>query len=437
MPVSRIRHSRRFIFLAVILTATGLLLFFARNPESRPAADSAGLVVSAPISAANRYDAIGDSITFGEQLGFKVDRHGRPTRTSTKFQGWPALLGYMLAEKTGERIEVFNKGHPGDRVEKSRVDRFAGLLDDESRSDRALLLIGTNDSNEFNPTPSGLGCTGWSCNDTYNGEMRSVIQGLRESGRETIYVAVLAPVWGTELDEPYVDPLNMSAAPRNARIIEYNQVIIDELLEIPGVRAGPDFFTCFLTPTVNRFSLFEDTLHPNKLGYTFMAALWRDAITGAPVVPPLVSCPSPIYILESLDPYVHGHKQNLLEEGDEYYLDESFVLTSIPRELVDGIWVTQANADKGSRDKGFLTFDTGEASVSVYVAYDPAGTPPRSTSHQFVPVTLSTDLATNDPSVNTFSIVKATGVTGQVRLGGNKSGLGSAPQQGYVVIVVP
>jgi len=214
-------------------------------------------------------------------------------------------------------------------------------------------------------------------------------------------------------------------------------VITNEIVIQPDVKLGPDFFSCFLTPGDNRFSLFENYMHPNTLGYVMMAALWRDVITEVSVVVPTEPCPSPIYILKSLDPYVHGHKQNLLDVGDNYYTDGSFTLTSIPGELASGIWVLQANADNGNDDASFLNFDTGESPVAVYIAYDRSGSPPLSLSHLFTPVTLSVDLTTSDPLVNAFSIVKASEVTGTVSIGGNRSGSGAAPQQGYIVIVVP
>jgi len=112
-------------------------------------------------------------------------------------------------------------------------------------------------------------------------------------------------------------------------------------------------------------------------------------------------------------------------------------LTNIPSELTDGIWVSQANADRDNDDASFLNFDSGESPVTVYIAYDPAGSPPLASNHEFTSITLSSDLTTSDPSLKTFSIVQASGVTGMVSIGGNRSGPGSGPQQGYVVIVVP
>ena len=40
--------------------------------------------------------------------------------------------------------------------------------------------------------------------------------------------------------------------------------------------------------------------------------------------------------------------------------------------------------------------------MSVYIAHDPGGVPPRSSSHEFRPVTLATDLLVSDPEVGAF-----------------------------------
>ena len=177
----------------------------------------------------------------------------------------------------------------------------------------------------------------------------------------------------------------------------------------------------------------------NSLGYAMVAALWHDAITAGPVVSPMDPCPAPIYIVDGLDGYTHGLKQNLLEAGDEYYTDTGFTLTNVPSELADGVWIEQANADNADASLDFMSFDVGGDAVTVYIAYDPAGGPPlEATLHGFAPlgVPLSTNLTTDDGSVGTFALVEATGVTGLVTLGGTVSD-GGVARQGYVVIVVP
>jgi len=432
------KSNKSFTLLVLLVAVSGVLLFLMMPRESY-------LRINTDVSddnaaanpAINRYDAIGDSITLGEEFSFTVDVSGLPRKSFVTFHGWPGLLGNLLANESGSRIDIVIVGRRGYRAAQILEERLRAPIDRELGSNVALLLLGTNDSNDFEPTPSGNDCRGSDCDNTYKGHMQLIVQELLDKGRDTIYIGLLPPAWGSRLNVPYADPLDMSMATRNRRIVDYNDIIIRDLLKMPGIQAGPDLFGCFLSPTRNRFSLFKDTLHPNALGYVMMAALWRDAIAGKSAQPPVEDCPSPVYILESLDPYAHGHKQDLLEEGDPYYNDEHFVLTGLPNELVNGIWVTQANADNDNRDEDFLIFDAGKAPVTVYIAYDPAGSPPLSSSHEFAPFTLSSDLSVSDPAVETFRVVRATNVSGWVRIGGNQSAYSAALQQGYIVIVVP
>jgi lysophospholipase L1-like esterase len=397
----------------------------------------------------DRYDAIGDSLTLGFLDQYQTDNLNLSDQTTISFQGWAGPLGDMLSSINGQPNLVGNEGIPGDRVSATRFERLNSIFERNTgpSSNRALLLAGTNDSNDFNPTDSGIGCVLANCNGTFNGDMQWIVQNLQSAGRDIVYVGILPPVWGSNFSSPYPDPEQFDSglpnyASRNARIAEFNDVIIDEIALMPGVRLGPDFYTCFLDSATNqnRFSLFEDILHPNSLGYAYMAALWADAITGAPVTPPVSPCTSSVYILDSLDPYVHGHKQNLLEEGDRYYTDANFTLTNIPNELSGGVWVSQANADNANADANFLSFDVGSSAVTVYIAYDSAGgagTPPTS-NQTFAAATLTGGtLDVSDGSVGMMTVVAAAGVTGTVTIGGNKSGGGAPAQQGYIVIVAP
>ncbi len=387
---------------------------------------NAFVAIGSIASGSHRYDSIGNSITRGVADNFAFDNLNLVDQRTIGTSGWPALLGDLLTSSTGRPNLVGNEGISGDRANETRDLRLFSIIERNPESDRALVMLGTNDSNTFNTTPAA----------ELTATIQDIIDELHVSGRDTVYLAMLPPAWGrNNASQPYSDPLDPSAT-RNQTIIEYNTAI-QSMLPQAGVRLGPDFFSCFLTPTVNRFSLFEDTLHPNALGYAFMAALWKDAILAGPVTPPVDPCPSPIYILESLDPYLHGHKQNLLEPGDEYYTDEAFTLTNIPAELDNGIWVLQANADNANADTDFLNFNVGAGPVTVYIAYDSAGNPPTSSTHTFLPVTLADDLTVSDASVGALSIVRAVAVSGDVSVGGNKSGLAPANQQGYTVVVVP
>ncbi|MCH7637052.1 MAG: DUF1080 domain-containing protein [Proteobacteria bacterium] len=385
----------------------------------------------------DRWDAIGDSLTLGLFDHFARDNLNLTDRKTISTRGWTGPLSDMLTATRGQPNLVGNEGVSGDRTSEARLLRLTSILERNSvpKSNRALLLLGTNDSNINGTEPSGEGCVGAACNGTYKGHMTLLIQQLQGAGRDLVYVSVLPPVFGNNSSTVFADPLDPGAT-RNVNIQEYNRVIINELSLLPGVVLGPDLFSCFLTPAVNRFSLFEDSLHMNSLGYAFVAALWHDAITGAPVVPPMDPCPSPIYILDGLDPYTHGLKQNLLEAGDEYYNDASFTLTNVPTELADGVWVTQDNADNGNTDATFMEFDVGATPVTVYIAHDPAGGAPTS-SLTLAAATLSGNLSASGGSVGNFTVLEATNVIGTVTIGGTMSDGSGIARQGYLVIVVP
>jgi len=388
----------------------------------------------------DRWDAIGDSLTLGLYDNFARDNLNLTDRKTISTRGWTGPLSDMLTTTLGQSNLVGNEGISGDRSWESAILRLSSILERNSvpKSSRALVLLGTNDSNIGNPEDSGLGCVGAACNNTYKGYMIDIIQRLQGAGRDTVYVGILPPVFGDNTNSIYATQLAIGNE-RQQNVIEYNQVITTELSTMPGVELGPDLFSCFLTLGNDRFSLFEDSLHMNSLGYAMVAALWHDAITAGPVAPPMDPCPAPIFILEGLDAYTYDLKQNLLEAGDEYYTDEAFTLTNVPTELADAVWVTQKNADRGNATGDFMSFDVGANAVTVYIAYDPAGGPPvEATAHGFAALgaPLSSNLTTSDGSVGTFSLVEATGVTGVVTLGGTVS-VGGAARQGYLVIVVP
>ena len=384
------------------------------------------VAVGSPAFLSHRYDAIGNSISRGVGDNTASDNLAVTNPRVRSNAGWTTLLSDILADATGSPNLVGNEAISGDRVTDTWNTRLFSIIERNPESDRALVMLGSNDSNTFNTTSVA----------DFTTNLQNIIDELHLNDRDTVFVALLPPAWGrnTNPATTYADPLDPSAT-RNQTTISYNMAI-QGMLPQAGVQLGPDFFSCFLTPTVNRFSLFVDNLHPNALGYRVMAALWNEAIMAGPVVPPVDPCPLPVYILESLDSYAHGHKQNLLEEGDEYYTDTAFTLTNIPPELQDGIWVIQANADNTNADADFLSFDAGATPVTVYIAYDPAGVPPTSSTDTFTLVSLSENLTVSDGSVGTFGIVRATSVTGNVTIGGNKSGLAPAAQQGYIVIVV-
>ncbi len=387
---------------------------------------NAAVAVGSPAFQSHRYDAIGNSITRGDDDFTVGDNLGVSTPLVRSSAGWTALLTDLLVGATGSPNLVGNEGISGDRVTDVWNSRLFSIIERNPESDRALVMLGSNDSNTFNTTSVA----------DYTANLQNIIDELLLT-RDTVYVALLPPAWGrnTNPSTIYPDPL-AATAERNQNTIAFNNAI-QGLLPQAGVQLGPDFFSCFLTPTVNRFSLFDDPLHPNALGYQFMAALWRDALMAGPVVAPMDPCPSPIFILEDLDPYTYGLRQTLMEEGNQYYRDAAFTLTNIPPELGGGVWVQTSNADSANADSNFMSFSVGATSSTVYIAYDTTGSPPTSTTHAFTADTLSEALTTSDAAVGSFGIVSASSVTGTVTIGGTKSAGSPGAQQAYIVIVVP
>ena len=352
----------------------------------------------------DHYIAIGDSITNGTDDNYSADNSTTDNRVIS-FQGWPATLSELLNNSSAYRNLVTNEGIGGDRTQNTRT-RADSILDRNKDANRALILLGTNDSGIDIPT------------NTVRNNLRAVINKAEAKGISNIKIALIPPVDGD--------------APRNNVIAGYNTMIANEIVAIePNVDLGPDFFTCFQ----NRFSLFQDTLHPNGLGYVMVAYLWKDVLDGNPVTPG-GPCPAPIYILENIN--LNGYKQNILEVGDEYYQDSNFVLNNIPNELADGVWIMTQNSDSTNTSDNFLTFDVGSSPVTVYVAYASGTTPPTWLTNNFTNVNLSSDLTASGGNVSTFDIYRRNNdATGTVTLGGNKaSGSVGGAIDNYIVIVI-
>jgi hypothetical protein len=142
----------------------------------------------------------------------------------------------------------------------------------------------------------------------------------------------------------------------NQRVQQYNSAIDG----LQNYMEGPDFYDYFLGSGLNRSSLVTDTVHFNGLGYLIIAYLWHNSLS------PSAQLPLPM-VIDNLDPL--DYKQNLLEVGDEYYIDRSHTLTNIPQEIENGIWIMTADDDRNNATRDFLTFEI-DRSVRVYVAYD-------------------------------------------------------------------
>lgn len=377
----------------------------------------------------HRYDAIGDSITEGTADLYSRNNLASADPRTVGFQGWPGLLGSLLNTATGAPNQVVNEGVAGDKTGEVLSMRVLSDIERNPDSNRALVLLGTNDTRISGPLPSGSGCVGAACNNTFKGNMLGIIDALKAAGQETIYIGLIPPAFGNSVNSGfYPDPINGT---RNVTTRTFNNVIINELVPMANVELGPDFYTCFLSASANRFSLYDENIHPNGLGYEMMAYLWRDVLTGTPVVPDQ-PCPSPIYIADQLTPI--DYKQNYLQVGNPYYTDEDYTLTAIPPEFEDGVWISTENGNARSSSTPLVSFNAGASPVTIYVAYDPSGTAPVSTTDTLTAVAAlpsGQTLQANGGNISTFALVRAQNVAGTFTI----NGIGNNSVDNYLIII--
>jgi hypothetical protein len=250
----------------------------------------------------------------------------------------------------------------------------------------------------------------------------------------SIVVGITPPAFGLgSTGSIYTDPL-APAATRNVLIRDYRDAILQDVTDID---IGPDFFKCLLEER-NLFSLFFDNVHLNGLGYDYMARLWHAALTGATTHTD--PCTPPRFILLNLEPSTAAPyiKQNLIEAGDTYYIDETHTVSAIPAGfgLENGIWIMTPNSDAAVTASTYITFDVDRA-VDVYVAYDldpgnPAATIPEWLSGY---TDTAATLQVSDAAAQ-FRLFRQTFSPGQIALGGNLAQDANGADVNYIAIVV-
>jgi lysophospholipase L1-like esterase len=374
----------------------------------------------------DKYFTLGDSITDGVEDNYSADNTSTEGRV-VAVQGYESVLTDLLDNSQSPAPQiVINEGVGGDDSGDT-LNRIDSILARNPGANWVLILLGSNDSGGSMPRPSGAGCSGTACNGTFKGNMQALVNTL-PSGMHAV-VALVPPVFAASSSStPYADPLS---ATRNTINQEYNSVIKNEL---QNIQVGPDLFSAFLTPTQNLFSLFTDHIHPNGLGYAYLAYLWHNALNpGSSVELP--------FILGNLTPSTAAPylKQNLLEVGDWYYSDTHFTLASIPAELDGGVWIMTANADKSNTSASYLSFEV-DRPVTVYIAYDAGATaipdwlkPANGFSSTGTQLTVSGDASTSQLDLYSKNY-PAGSVTD---LGGNLAAGANGANSNYLVIVIP
>ncbi|MEM1144523.1 MAG: chitobiase/beta-hexosaminidase C-terminal domain-containing protein, partial [Pseudomonadota bacterium] len=361
----------------------------------------------------------GDSNTNGVGDAFQGDGITTSGRRIS-YQGYQSNLEeFALATDPATPAIVFNTGVGGDRAQNlfSRVD---GLLEQHADASRVLVSIGTNDVLAGNP--SGLGCSGASCNGTFIDYVQDSVDSLAAGGKQP-WVASLLPIFGNG-SGLFSDPVN---AALNVRAREYNDALT---LQLAGAQTGPDLYTFFLG-AANRVFLFEDLIHPNGLGHLIVAKLWENAILGSSDLP---------FFADSLSVRVGGitqtpltYKQTLLDVGDQIYVDDSVSVTVIPAGYENARWIRTVNTNRNATDADYLEFDLGSKTASVYVAFDLTATLPSWMVTGWVDT--GSVISTNSGAVPALKLYRNAGRTGVVQLGGAESATTGAAGN-YVVLLV-
>lgn len=197
------------------------------------------------------YVVIGDSITQGP--------YGR---------GYAAILKDLLQHSKGYPHTVANYGISGIRSgEGARL--ISSTLASLPEAKYFLVLYGTNDASLFVRTRSGKGKISGDpgYRGSYKDNLQRIVSAILAAGK----VPYLAKV-----------PYTIHRSYDLSRIRKYNEVIDELVVENRIGAVPPDLFSYFME---NPHELV-DGLHPGREGYSAIAKIWLDALTGRCNTPP-------------------------------------------------------------------------------------------------------------------------------------------------------
>ena len=364
------------------------------------------------------YLSVGNSITLGS---FDLSAHDNRSADGRILgvQGYQARLNDLLTAASGLPHMVANAGIGRETLESYRQQRLNTVLQRYPTANKALVMLGTNNANNN----GGISVS------QFQNQYQTLVNTLANDGK-TVFAAKIPPFLPFE---------NFSV--KNDRAIAFN-LTLDSL---SNLTLGPDFFNFFYddggTPgdssdDYDRFSLYEDNIHPNGLGQSVIATLWYNHLTGDSRAPFILDrlCNR----LESSDCSATSptsHKQDFLATNyPTYYVDETFEIVESPDRLDDGIWIKTLNSETNNSAADYLYFEV-DRPVEVIVAYDAgAAALPNWLTQSFSAT--GEAIFTSDPATSQLDLYSASFPAGSVELGGNLAPGAAGAKANYVVIVV-
>ena len=366
--------------------------------------------------------AIGDSLIQGFGDGYATDNVTVQGRIIAA-QGFQAVTTDALdSSRPNPTNLIVNEGISGDESVDAAFTRIDSILARYPTIDRAIIGLGNNDV--FAGVPSGRNCSGAACQGKFKGNMQTLIDKIRwtDYPNNTVPSGIAVTV---SLIPPAFTATNPWNTNSNNLIREFNDVI---RLDLDGIELGPDFFSFFMPgPTTNYSNMFVDALHPNGLGYMLKGYLWHNALNPNSVLP------IPFFLEDLQVISTNEVKQNLIEVGDDVYLDEAFAFSSIPADILNGRWVQTNNADRSTTVDSYLTF-TVDRPVTVYIAYDSDAAQPPDWMAGYS--SASDQIETDNPGAPFYDLYKRVYPAGPIVLGGNRQGNPSSTAENYLTIVV-
>jgi len=213
----------------------------ARDAQAREASCSFNVALNGFALSAKKYDAIGDSLTAGENglPGFVDPPNSYPTK----------LQALLDSYYPGQGITVLNRGESGQRIE--RTEELIPKIVSTDRPDAVLLLVGYN--NLTQPCGPGLANTP-TCRDAIDFVAvytRDCIRRVKESpvGVKYIFVSTLTPPGpsgGKRIDKDAIIEVNRRVrqyiSSERATLVDSHPVFVGhegEYVSVDGLHLNP------------------------------------------------------------------------------------------------------------------------------------------------------------------------------------------------------